>query len=235
MPPAACVAPGPRVTMQMPGPAGELAVGVGHVRGADLVAAGDEADRRVVERVEHRQVALAGHAERDVDPVDARAGRRGACRPSSRQAQRVLEEDGGLLELRPILVGRIDVADRALPRPLGGQDQHADERRRLVRATPRRAPGRGRTRTMLHQARTTRCALGVDVDRAVEQVADARPRMGVACRRCRPAGSRCGRTAPPIRRTGRAGSRRESSAPSASSAVSSSCQTSACPSTCASP
>ncbi len=51
-------------------PAGELAVGVGHVRRADLVTAGDEADRRVVERVEHRQVALARHAEGDVHPVD---------------------------------------------------------------------------------------------------------------------------------------------------------------------
>ena len=28
-----------------------------------------EADRRVVERVEHREVALAGHAERDVGAV----------------------------------------------------------------------------------------------------------------------------------------------------------------------
>ena len=50
--------------------AGELAVGVGHVGGADLVAAGDEADRSVVERVEHGQVALARHAEGDVHPVD---------------------------------------------------------------------------------------------------------------------------------------------------------------------
>ena len=69
MPPAACVAPGPRVTMQMPGRAGELAVGVRHVRGADLVAARDEPDRRVVERVEHGQVAFAGHAEGHVDAV----------------------------------------------------------------------------------------------------------------------------------------------------------------------
>ena len=56
--------------MQIPGPAGELAVGVGHVRGADLVAAGDEPDRRVVERVEHGEVALAGDAEGQLDAVD---------------------------------------------------------------------------------------------------------------------------------------------------------------------
>jgi len=53
-----------------PGPPGELAVGIGHVGGADLVAAGDEADGRVVEGVQHRQVALAGHAEGNVYPVD---------------------------------------------------------------------------------------------------------------------------------------------------------------------
>ena len=52
------------------GTAGELAVGVGHVGRADLVTTRDEADRRVVERVEHGQVALAGHAEGEVHPVD---------------------------------------------------------------------------------------------------------------------------------------------------------------------
>ena len=52
-----------------PGPAGELAVRLGGVRGALLVAAGDEPDRRVVKRVEHGQEALARQAEREVDPV----------------------------------------------------------------------------------------------------------------------------------------------------------------------
>ena len=53
-----------------PRPAGELAVGVGHVGGPDLVAAGDEPDRGVVERVEHGQIALAGNAEGQLDSVD---------------------------------------------------------------------------------------------------------------------------------------------------------------------
>ena len=53
-----------------PRPAGELSVGVGHVRGADLVAAGDELDRSIVERVQHGQIALAGNAEGQLDPVD---------------------------------------------------------------------------------------------------------------------------------------------------------------------
>ena len=52
------------------GTAGELPVRVGHVGGPHFVPARDEADRRVVERIEHGQVALTGHAERDVDAVD---------------------------------------------------------------------------------------------------------------------------------------------------------------------
>ena len=67
--PTACVAPGPRVTRQTPGPPGELAVGLGHVRGARLVAARDQADRRVVQPVEQREVALARDAEGDVGAV----------------------------------------------------------------------------------------------------------------------------------------------------------------------
>ena len=115
-----------------PRPAGELAVCVGHVRGTDLVAARDEADRRVVERVEHCQVALAGDAEGDVHPVDDElVDEEPAARPHLR-VEPVLEEDGGLLQLRPVLVGGIDVADRALSGPLGRQDQHTDERGRLV-------------------------------------------------------------------------------------------------------
>ena len=56
--------------MQIPGPARELPVGVGHVRGAALVAAGDEADGAVEERVEHGEVALARDAEREVGAVE---------------------------------------------------------------------------------------------------------------------------------------------------------------------
>ncbi len=52
-----------------PGAAGELAVRLRRVRGSLLVAAGDEPDRRVVERVEHGQEALARQAEGEVDAV----------------------------------------------------------------------------------------------------------------------------------------------------------------------
>ncbi len=67
----ACVAPGPRVTMQTPGRPGQLAVGVRGVGRRRLVAAGDHAQAVAVrvEAVEQRQVALARHAERELDVV----------------------------------------------------------------------------------------------------------------------------------------------------------------------
>ena len=51
---------------QHAGLAGELAVGLRHVGGAAFLAADDELQlvAHVVQAVEHRQVALAGHAER---------------------------------------------------------------------------------------------------------------------------------------------------------------------------
>src|SRR5437870_2906388 len=57
------------------GPPAELAVGVGHVRGAALVPADDEADTvaRVVQPVQHRQMALARDAEDVVHALDEQA------------------------------------------------------------------------------------------------------------------------------------------------------------------
>ena len=52
------------------GLAGQLAVGLGHEGRAAFLAADDEADARVVQRVEHVEVAFAGHAEGGVDAVD---------------------------------------------------------------------------------------------------------------------------------------------------------------------
>jgi hypothetical protein len=52
------------------GAAGELAIGFGHERGAAFLAVDDEPDRRIVQRVEHVEVAFARHAEGDVDAVD---------------------------------------------------------------------------------------------------------------------------------------------------------------------
>ena len=56
-------------------PAGQLAVGLGHERGAALVARGDDADAGVAEALEQAEEALAGHREGVAD-----AGARGARR-----------------------------------------------------------------------------------------------------------------------------------------------------------
>src|SRR5581483_4726752 len=48
----------------------ELAVGVGHVRGAGLVTRRVESDRRVRDRVEDAEIALARDAKGGVDTVD---------------------------------------------------------------------------------------------------------------------------------------------------------------------
>jgi hypothetical protein len=57
-----------------PGAAGDLGIRQRHETGAALVAGGDQVDvRRVVQRVQERQVALAGHAEDAVDAVGAQA------------------------------------------------------------------------------------------------------------------------------------------------------------------
>ena len=63
----ALVAPGPRVTKQMPGPAGELAVRLGHEGRSAFLPVDDEADAvaQGMEAVEHGQKAFARHAEGD--------------------------------------------------------------------------------------------------------------------------------------------------------------------------
>ena len=51
------------------GLAGELAVAVGHHRRAAFLAADDRPDRRIVQRVEHGQIAFARHAIEALDAV----------------------------------------------------------------------------------------------------------------------------------------------------------------------
>ena len=53
-----------------PGAAGELPVGLGHVRGPRLVAGDDQSQRGVVQRVEHGEVALARDAEGQLGAMD---------------------------------------------------------------------------------------------------------------------------------------------------------------------
>ena len=70
MPADALVAPGPRVTKQMPGRPVSLADRFRHHRGAALLAADGHRDVAVVERVERREIAFARHAEHMVHAVD---------------------------------------------------------------------------------------------------------------------------------------------------------------------
>ena len=70
MPAEALVAPGPRVTKQMPGRPVDLADGFRHHRRAALVAAHGDGDVAVVKRIEHGEIAFAGHAEGVLDAVD---------------------------------------------------------------------------------------------------------------------------------------------------------------------
>ena len=166
----------------MPGPAGQLAVGLGHVRGGRLVPARDQPDRRVVERVEHARGS-------------SRPGRRTRCRRRGRSSwstricaagarhrrDRLLEEDRRALELRLLLVGRVDVADRPLARPLAragaGRGRTPVSSRRRTRS-----PARDRGPLSNHASPApyvVRLAAGLDRQRAEEQVADARARVGV--------------------------------------------------------
>jgi hypothetical protein len=72
---AALVAPGPRVTQQMPGRPVSLpyASALGHECRAAFLAADDELHlvAGIVEGIEHGQVRFSGHAEREVDAVYA--------------------------------------------------------------------------------------------------------------------------------------------------------------------
>ena len=160
--------------------AGELAVGLGHVRRAALVAGDDEPQRRVVQRVEDGEVALAGDAEGQVGPVQHELVDQDLPAAARQRTHRLLEEDRRALGLGLVGVGGIDVVDRALAGPLHGQQHDAYEGRGLVgrrrgqhRVGPALEPRLARAQGVLGAQR-------VDRDRAEEQVADARARMGVA-------------------------------------------------------
>ncbi len=49
--------------------AGELAIGFGHEGRTAFLAVDDEADRRIVERIEYGEIALTGNAEGEIDAV----------------------------------------------------------------------------------------------------------------------------------------------------------------------
>ncbi len=135
------------------GTAGQLAVRLRHVGRARLVAARDQPDRRLVEAVEQLEVALARHAERDLGAVHRELVGEQLAAPA-RRSQTVLEVDARALELRLLVVGRVDVADRALALPLAPAARARARTPSPRSPTRRRTPGRGRSRTTTRTART---------------------------------------------------------------------------------
>ena len=96
------------------GPAGQLAVGVGGVGGRGLVTAGDHAQAVAmrVEAVEQGEVALAGHAERELDVVQRElVGEQLPAAPERSQLDRLVQEDRVALRLRALAVLVAHVAD----------------------------------------------------------------------------------------------------------------------------
>ena len=82
-----------------------------------LVAGREQPDRRVPDRVEHAEVALARDAVRRVHAVDEQLVDQDARGRAASKRDRVLAVDGRALELRPVLVRRVDVLDRPLAAP----------------------------------------------------------------------------------------------------------------------
>ena len=65
------MAPGPRVTKQTPGRPVTLPMASAIIAGAGLLPAHRDGDIAVMECVQHREIALAGHAEDMLHAVDA--------------------------------------------------------------------------------------------------------------------------------------------------------------------
>ena len=95
MPTAAFDAPGSARHQRDPGPAGQLAVRLGHVRRAAFLPADDQPQRfaRIVQGVEHRQIAFAGNAKSQIDALGKKVGDQdlaaGAWRGHGRRHSRV--------------------------------------------------------------------------------------------------------------------------------------------------
>ena len=95
------------------------------------------------------------------------------------QGDRVLAVDGRSLELRPVLVRRVDVLDRPLAGPLGRQQQDADESALLRGGRGREHGLRAALEPGLAGSVGLRLAARLDPDGAEEQVTDARTWMRV--------------------------------------------------------
>ena len=101
-------------------------------------------------------------------------------------------------------VGRLEVADGPLARPLGGQHQRAHERGLEVRGRPCDDGVGPALEPRAAGPVERRPSLRLDLDLALRAGSGCPARGGCGGVRCRRAGSRPGRTARPRRRTGRA-------------------------------
>ena len=137
-----------------PGTAGQLAVGLGHVRGSRLVAAGDQPDRGC--RVSRRGARCSSRPERR---TRARrrgrpAGRRAACRRARAHSAAARGRCGpAAASASPRPRDRRSVIVR-FPAHSRGQHEHAHEGRLLGLGRGRDRPGPGRSRTTIRTGRT---------------------------------------------------------------------------------
>ena len=203
--------PGPARDDADAGPAGELAVGLRHVGGARLVAAGDQADRACrAARRGARCSSRRGRRRRSRHPGWP-AGRPAPCRRGGSQA--VLEIDARALQLRLLRVGRIDVRDRPLPLPL---DRAARARERTPSARVSDAAAKTGSGPVSYHHSNGPYSCGFPASRCGSGRAAARAGRGPgACagRRRRPAGSRRGRSAAACSPAGRSVSSHTSARP----------------------
>ena len=134
----------------------------------------------------------------------SRRARRRRCRRRGRElvdeelcrragSQRLFQVDARALELRPLLIGRIDIRDRPLPGPLGRQDeQDSDEGGLLV------VGGGGIDRVgaglvpRVERPVLLRLPLRLDPDRPFQQ--DAQAGAGCVCRYATPPGGKSTRS-----------------------------------------
>ena len=121
-----------------PGRAGQLPVRLRHVRRARFVPARDEPHRRVAERVEDVDVALARDAEREPRTVERELVDEELPAGAAHDEASIACSSRTVADCRGVgLVHGLEIPDRPLARPLRRQHEHADERRLL--AAPRRA------------------------------------------------------------------------------------------------
>ena len=178
-----------------------------------------EPQRRVVQRVEHRQVALAGHAEGEVGAVQHELVDEDLPAAARHGRHRLLEEDRRALGLG-LAPRRRDrrsgsCAARRTPRAAAAPARTPTARRRPSSASTGSGPAL--EPRLAGPVACARSPSRVDRDRAEEQVADARARVRVAVGDAARLEVDAVAAHEPLGRRRRGRPRRDSSAPSGAS------------------